>query len=205
MLPPNPNTLDSDDESLMWVLGGDITSQPLLLLQGGGCQLERVHEIAGIIIVKLICKERKSYRIVQYTLQTCQANKLDSNLLTLAGGIYLTKIGYMKQSVDRAALEDDCHRLSSSWWQPECNEAIIGRASALVLMAFTCQATPDVPSCLFPVALNIGNSRFIHRLFAAPRLSYTHHRLSPMRAYITDTIIFPLLIVLFTPTAYLDS
>ena len=71
-----------------------------------------MYEIAGIIIVKLICKDQKSYRIVQYTV----IYKLDSNPLTLADGTYLTKIGYMKQSVDRAALEDDCHRLSSSWW-----------------------------------------------------------------------------------------
>ena len=48
----------------------------------------------------------------------------DSNPL---GGTYLTKMGYMKQSVDRAALEEDCHLLSSSWWYPECSAAIVGK------------------------------------------------------------------------------
>ena len=65
MLPPiNPNTLDRDDELLMWAWGEDVASQPPSFV--GGSQLEYVYEIAGIIIVKLICKGRnptESYSI----------------------------------------------------------------------------------------------------------------------------------------------
>ena len=48
-------------------------------------------------------------------------------------------MGYMKQSVERATLEEDCHLLSSSWWQPECSAAIM--ESALVLSSNG--ASPD--------------------------------------------------------------